>query len=111
MNRKVHVRICEEQGVKSPLLTRLQAALNGEEPILLNYSVVALCIQALVDPFFPLIIQCKAIHGARIKNASTIRTVEKKDNIKFPKSASLTLNSLSIQDINQVFQKAIEVIK
>lgn len=51
------------------------------------------------------------MHGARIKNASTIRTVEKKDNIKFPKSASFTLNILSIQDISQVFQKAMEVIK
>src|ERR1035437_3711510 len=61
--------------------------------------------------FFLLIIQCKAMHGARIKNASTIRTVEKKDNIKFPKSASFTLNILSIQDISQVFQKAMEVIK
>jgi len=26
MNRAVHVRLCEEQGVKSPLLTRLAAA-------------------------------------------------------------------------------------
>ena len=89
----------------------LQAVLYGEEPMLLNYSVVARCIQALVVLFFLLIIQCKAMHGARIKNASTIRTVEKKDNIKFPKSASFTLNILSIQDISQVFQKAMEVIK
>ena len=75
---KVSVR---SRGVKSPLLTRLQAVLYGAEPMLLNYSVVARCIQALVVLFFLLIIQCKAIHGARIKNASTSRTVEKKDNI------------------------------
>ena len=69
------------------------------------------CVQTLVALFFLLIIQCNAMHGARIKNTSTIRTVEKKDNIKFPNSASFTLNIFSIQDINQVFQKAMEVIK
>ena len=51
------------------------------------------------------------MHGARNKNISIIRKVEKKDNIKFPNSASFTLNIPFIQDINQVFQNAMEVIK
>ncbi|HWY35891.1 MAG TPA: hypothetical protein VNX68_14710, partial [Nitrosopumilaceae archaeon] len=40
--------------------------------------------QALAVLFFRLIIQCKATHGAKNKNASIIRKVEKKDNINFP---------------------------
>ena len=51
------------------------------------------------------------MHGARNKNTSIIRKIEKKDNIKFPISASSTLNILSIQDINQVFKNVIVVIK
>ena len=51
------------------------------------------------------------MHGARNKNTSIIRKVEKKDNVKFPNSASFTLNILSIQDINKVFQKIRVVIK
>ena len=51
------------------------------------------------------------MHGARNKNASIIRDAEKKDKVKFPNSASFTLNILSIQDINQVFQNIIVVIK
>jgi hypothetical protein len=89
----------------------VQAVLLGEEPMLFNESCVACCVQTLGVLFFLLIIQCKAMHGARIKNASTIRKVEKKDNIKFPNSASFTLNILSIQDINEVFQKKMDVIK
>ena len=98
---------------RAPLATihLLQAVLSSEEPMLFNYSCVACCVQTLVVLFFLLIIQCKARHGARIKNASTIRKVEKKYNIKFPNSASFTLNILSIQDINQVFQKVMDVIK
>ena len=44
------------------------------------------------------------MQGASNKNASMIRMVEKKDNIKFPNSVSFTLNIFSIQDINPVFQ-------
>jgi hypothetical protein len=78
-------------------------------PYSANYQLA--CIQTLVALFFILIIQCKAMHGARNKNASIIRKVEKKDNIKFPISASFTLNILSIQDINQVSKNVIVVIK
>ncbi|MFI5187856.1 MAG: hypothetical protein ACHQF0_14080, partial [Chitinophagales bacterium] len=67
--------------------------------------------QSLVVLFFRLIIQCKATHGARNKNARIILKVEKNDNIKFPNSASFTLNILSIQDINQVFQNIMVAIK
>ena len=51
------------------------------------------------------------MHGARNKNASIIRKVEKNDNIKFPNSVSFTLNILSIQDINEVFRNIMVVIK
>jgi hypothetical protein len=51
------------------------------------------------------------MHGARNKNASIVRRVEKKDNIKFPNSVSFTLNNLSIQDINEVFRNIMVVIK
>ena len=46
MNREVHVRFCEEQGAKSPLLTRLAAALliyrliTGNPPTICFYGLI-----------------------------------------------------------------------
>ena len=40
MNREVHVRFCEEQGVKFPLLTRLRVRLNENEFIYLSSNIL-----------------------------------------------------------------------
>ena len=70
-----------------------------------------ICTQILFAVLFLLIIQCKARHGAKNKNARTSLIAEKKDNVKFLTSVLFTLNIPSIQDINEEFQNRIVAIK
>ncbi len=53
MNREVHVRFCEEQGAKSPLLTRLTAVL-GQSKRTLKYMSTKIMIEEnkIVKPKF-----------------------------------------------------------